>query len=43
MLLGGGVLTVVWDGVMVGENDAKFGEKKNFGSLAVVNKKGEEA
>ena len=30
-------------GVMVGENGAKFGEKRSFGKLAVVDKKGKEA
>ena len=30
------------DGVMVGANDAKFGEKRRFGKLVVSDKKGEE-
>ena len=31
------------DGVMVGSNDAKFGEKRRFGKLTVGNNKGEGA
>ena len=30
------------DGVMVGENDAKIGEKRRFGKLTVGNKEGKE-
>ena len=40
-MLGAG-LTVDRDGVMVGANDAKFGEKRRFGKLVVSDKKGEE-
>ena len=31
------------DGAMVGANDVKFGEKRRFGKLAVVDKKGKGA
>ena len=41
MLLGAG-LTVQDDAVMVGANDAKFGEKRRSGKLVVGDNKGEE-
>ena len=41
-MLGAGI-NVNWDGVMVGEENAKFDEKRRFGKLAVGDKKGKDA